>query len=150
MSRVVSTDDDARRHDYVWFGTVDLPLPVGARLPAVAWMGVLTPVFVVAVWVLTPFVDLAPFPGPIVFLGHAALAMIVGAALAILVIRKVGKRVSKLTPLGHHVSNWRGELNTPRAVGPAAARTVSVPDLWAPGVEYTRRITTTIDFDSED
>lgn len=150
MGRVIATDDAARNHSYVWFGAVSLPLPVGARLPAVAWALVLVPSLTVVVWVLTPFVDLVPGPGPVVFLGHAALAAAGGAAAAVLLIRRVGRMVSPETPLRHHLNSWRGEVYTPRPTGRTGQVTISTPDLWAPTGEVTRSITTTIRFDPEE
>lgn len=150
MGRVIATDDDARRHSWVWFGPASVPLPVGARLPAVAWAFVLIPAFTVVVWVMTPFVDLVPGPGPLVFLGHAALAVLGGAALAVLLIRKVGKNVSPVTPLRFHVDAWKGEIYTPRPTTETEPVTIRTPDLWAPLPGTTRSLSTTIRFDSED
>lgn len=149
MSRIVETDDDSRHHSYLWFGPTEMPLPVGARLPSVGWAVLLIPAFTVAVWVLTPFVDLAPGPGPIVFLGHVAVAAIGGFAAAVLFIRRAGKYVSKQTPLRYHVANWQGEVNTPRPARPVLERTVSTPDLWVASDSPTRTISTTIRFEED-
>ncbi len=147
MSRIIETDDDSRNHSYLWFGPTEMPLPVGARLPAVGWAIVLIPVVTVLVWVLTPFVDLLPGPSPLVFLGHAVLSALGGFAGSVLLIRTAGKHVSKQTPLRYHVANWQGEVATPRPARPAGERSIAVPDLWAPTDASTRTISTTIRFE---
>lgn len=149
--RVIATDDESRRHEYVWFGPVELPLPVGARLPALAGGVVIAPILMWLGWVITPFFEpLVPGPAWLGFLAHATVTAAGGALAAVLIVRRVGANISPVTPLRHHRAVMRAEQSTPRPAGPDVTYEVTAPDLWAPTDVVTHRITSRINFDEKE
>jgi hypothetical protein len=98
----VSTDDAARRQEFRWLGTPEVPTPFEARGSAWGLGIVLTGLFSVVAYLATPFMALLPAPHVITFAVHAAVAVVLGLAAAIPVVRWVGKRVDPTRRLRYH------------------------------------------------
>jgi hypothetical protein len=100
----VSTDDAARRQEFVWLGTPDVPTPFEAR--GSAWgMGIaLSLVFSIVAYLATPFLALMPGPFIVTFVARGVVAVVIGIAAAVPVVRWVGKHIDPKRKARYH---WR-------------------------------------------
>ena len=98
----VSTDDAARRQEFKWLGTPDVPTPFEAR--GSAWgLGIaLSAAFSVVAYLATPFMALLPGPFIVTFVVRGIAAVLIGIAAAVPVVRWVGKRVSPERRIRYH------------------------------------------------
>src|SRR4051812_19323159 len=100
--RLIETDDAAARQSYIYLGPSDTPFPVSARLSSQV-AGLALSIFLsFVVYVATPFVDFVGLPGIVAWAAHAAIATVAGMAGAVLITRKVAKRVTPYMPWSHH------------------------------------------------
>lgn len=115
MTRIVSTDNPARRNEFKWLGPVNLPMPVPAR--GTSWLiGLVAfgPV-VFTVGALTPQpVITAVVPGPAAMLVSTLLSLTVGAAVTVLLVRSIGRHITPTRPVKHHAALFMTELDDPR------------------------------------
>ena len=118
MARV-STDDDARRQKFIWLGTPDMEWPFEASGTAWIMALILCPSLVVLVFLLLPrFLFELFLPGPAAFLAAGFVALVVVVGGGVLVTRRVGRVVSPVRPLRHHVATLIGEVHAPREEPP--------------------------------
>jgi len=120
----VSTDDAARRQEFVWLGTPDVPTPFEAR--GSAWgMGImLTLAFSIVAYLATPFLALLPGPFVIQFIARGVVAVVLGLCAAIPLTRWIGKHIDPARRIRYHWRVFLDELNGQRADGDRVTTTV--------------------------
>lgn len=111
----ISTDDAARRQEFIWLGPVNSPWPFEARGRAWIMAVLLCPVLVVIAGALAPrpLIE-AAFPGPAAVLVTGLGSVVIGVAAGVGVTRALGRLVSPTRPLAHHVALLGMEVAAPR------------------------------------
>lgn len=127
----VSTDDAARRQEFVWLGPVDSQWPFEASGRAWILAMVLCPVLIVTAFLLAPRPLIsAVLPGPAGVLAALVLSAIAGTTVGVLLVRRIGKSVSPTRPMRHHVAVLMAEIEAPRGGAVATHRVDAPAELW--------------------
>ena len=128
---VVSTDDAARRQQFIWLGPVNSPWPFEA--PGRSWITgmILCPLLTVVAFAMSPRpVITAVAPGPMGWLLTAAGALLIGVSAGVWITRRVGRVVSATRPLGHHLAVLVMEASAPRETPARTHQSPSTDGVW--------------------
>ncbi len=136
----VSTDDAARRQEFIWLGPVNSPWPFEARGRAWVMAILLCPVLVVIAGALAPrpLIETV-LPGPAGVLVTTFGAVLVGVVAGIGLTRAVGRLISPTRPLAHHAALLGMEVAAPREAERRTYRITTDASAWIEDAPSNRR-----------
>ncbi len=138
---IVSTDDAARRQEFIWLGPVNSPWPFEARGRAWIMAVLLCPPLVVAAFVLAPRPLIsALIPGPMGLLLTGVTAVALGVGVGVLLTVRIGRVISPTRPLAHHVALLAMEIDAPRQRDRRTHRIHAEKELWIEDEARHRRV----------